>query len=216
MRDYCDFKKKHKAFTLIELMAVIAIIGIMSAVAFVSLNSTKSASRLKTAQREVTSIIKLAQTYALQGKNQEYPVGSGTFITPCGYGFRFKDTSDITNYEIFYNIAENNINQDCTYKNDPSRTNYKHWRNGNGPQSSQTNSSLSYSLKNGVTLSSPTINNLNNNDTEIYFTVPHAEMFGKNGGQYPLTQEFEFNYGGVGGTTKKITINRGGYVTESP
>lgn len=196
--------KKYKAFTLIELLIVIAIIGIMSSVIFVSINSNKSAARLQTAQREVSSAIKLAQAYALQGKNQEYPVGSGTFITPCGYGFRFTDT---TNYEIFYNMPGSGI-QDCAWKN--GRWQDRQWQNVG-----QTPRAETFTLKNGVTLSSPAIGNLNNNDTEIYFTVPHAEMFGKDGNQYPLTREFVFNYGGVGGTTKKITINRGGFVTEN-
>lgn len=194
------FSQKHRAFSLIELLTVIAIIGIISAVAFVSLNSNKSASRLKTAQREVTSTIKLAQTYALQGKTQ-----GG--VTPCGYGFRFKDTSNIINYEVFYNPPGPEP-QDCAWKND-------RWQDRKWQNVGQTPPAETFALKNGVTLSSPAISSLNNNDTEIYFTVPHAEMFNKDGIQYPSAQVLEFNYGGAGGTTKTITINPGGYITEN-
>lgn len=76
--------KKHKAVTLIELLAVIAIIGIMTAVTIVSMNSGKTQAKLKAAQSEVASSIKLAQSYALQGREQ-------AGVTPRYYGIKFTD-----------------------------------------------------------------------------------------------------------------------------
>jgi len=86
-------KKNLKGFTLLELIVVIAIIGIMTSVGLVSLVPAKKQIALKTAQNEVTSAIKLAQSYALQGKSIQ---GVSDI---CGYGFEFTDRS---NYRIFY------------------------------------------------------------------------------------------------------------------
>lgn len=77
-----------------EVMAVIAIIGIMTGVGVRSLQDSKADAKLKSAQREIASAIKLAQTYALQGK-----VVSSLGKAPCAYGFKF---SSATSYEIFY------------------------------------------------------------------------------------------------------------------
>lgn len=85
---------KYKGVTFVELMVVISIIGIMTGVGFVSLKSSRNDSRLRAAQREVASTIKLAQSYALQGKMQ----GA---VTPCGYGFKFTSAAD---YQIFYKL----------------------------------------------------------------------------------------------------------------
>ncbi len=84
-------------FTLLELMIVIGIIGIMTGIGFASFGSAKKHSALRAGQYEVTSAIKLAQSYALQGKSI-----SGVTEKICGYGFAF---SDNTNYKIFYYTA---------------------------------------------------------------------------------------------------------------
>ena len=95
-------KIKLLGFTLVELMVVIAMIGIMSAISIAFLHSLKTKARLKSAQLEVTATIKTAQSYALQGRKQ---IGD----TVCGYGFRFKDAG---NYEIFYN--KKSVSGGCT------------------------------------------------------------------------------------------------------
>lgn len=81
-----------RGVTLLELMVVIGIVGIMMAVSLVSLKSTRTGTRLNEARSDVAATIKLAQSYALQGKMQKgQPV--------CGYGFRFKNKTD---YEVYY------------------------------------------------------------------------------------------------------------------
>ena len=77
-----------------ELIVVMAIMGIMASVGIVSLQSSKSDSRLKATQREVAASIKQAQSYALQGRMQEGE-------TPCEYGFEF---TSVTDYQIFYRL----------------------------------------------------------------------------------------------------------------
>jgi prepilin-type N-terminal cleavage/methylation domain-containing protein len=57
-----------KGFTLIEILVTIAVMIIMFTVGYYSLNSPKSESKLKAAQREVASAISAAHSNALQGK----------------------------------------------------------------------------------------------------------------------------------------------------
>lgn len=88
--------KNYSGFTLLELTIVIAIVGIMTSVALISMSPARETEKLKTAQREVASAIKLAQSYALQGKTH-----GGT--TPDRYGIKFTSTSE---YEIYAGVAE--------------------------------------------------------------------------------------------------------------
>lgn len=118
-------KKNKKAFSLIELMIVIAIISIMTIVAIISLSPARTATQLNAAEREVASTIKKAQSYALQGK-----VAGGK--VSCGFGIYFKDA---TNYEIFY---KDGTGIDCASFNAT-------------PNLASTNTLESYSLKNGIT-----------------------------------------------------------------
>ena len=63
-----EIRNSKKAFTLIELLIVIAIIGIMSSVVFVSMQNSKTETELKVAAREVAAAIREAQNNALTGK----------------------------------------------------------------------------------------------------------------------------------------------------
>ena len=76
-------RRKQLGFTLIELMVIVAIIGIMTTIGFVSLKSGQNKNKLKSAQAEITATIKLAQSYALQGKKDNND------IVPKYYGVRF-------------------------------------------------------------------------------------------------------------------------------
>lgn len=189
--------KKHPAFTLIELLIVIGIIGIMSVVGIVSLGSGKSKLKLQSAQREVAATIKLAQSYALQGKTQNG-------ATPCGYGFRLdpNDSTDKKKYEIFYNAGPN-----CDQKN--SDPNYRHYRNGNPDPSGIAES---HELGNGVKLKAPNIYSGDPNTTELYFTIPHAKMYNNTGNDFTFAPDFEFDLGGV---SKSMVIGANAAITEN-
>lgn len=81
----CKEKDKNDSgFTLIELLLVIGILSILAVATFVSFSSVRSGAKTRSAQREVASAIKLAQSYALEGK-----VHGGT--TPKYYGFKFRN-----------------------------------------------------------------------------------------------------------------------------
>ncbi|MGC8764189.1 MAG: type II secretion system protein GspG [Acidobacteriota bacterium] len=69
--------KKEKGFTLIELLIVVAIIGIIAAIAIPNLLSAIQRSKQKRAMGEVRSIATAAQSYATDA--QIYPIGSDTF-----------------------------------------------------------------------------------------------------------------------------------------
>jgi len=160
----------NKGFSFVEIMIVIAIIGIMTSITLVSLMPSKNAESLNAAAREVASAIKLAQSYALQGKVVQI---SGINTVPCGYGFIFPDNGG-TNYGIFYNY---NPSYKCKLLNDDNDPNYvAGYRNYGG-------SSVivePYSLQKGVVVNS--INGDTNGtdfplNSQVYYTVPHGNAY---------------------------------------
>jgi len=189
-----------------ELLLVIAIIGIMTVAGFVSLSSSRTNTKLQTAQREVASVIKLAQSYALQGK----VTPNGT--TPCGFGFRFDPTDTThTKYEIFYNTwgpSGWGGYSNCTAMNADSDA--RQWKAG----ASHSPALEYFQLNNGVTLSAPDIYASGNppNTTEIYFTIPDGGIYDNTGNTYAGSQMFTFS---LSGATKTITFGTGGSVAES-
>ena len=70
---------KHKGFTLIEIMLVMAIIGVMSAMVFSSLRSGKEQKEVEGQARRVAAAIREIQNYALTGKQISGQV-------PCRFG----------------------------------------------------------------------------------------------------------------------------------
>lgn len=89
-------KIRKNGFTLIELMIIVAIIGIMTTVGFVSLKSGQNQAKLKATQTEIVALVKLAQSYALQGKKQGavVPEYYGVKFSVDGSGYVFCSSSD--------------------------------------------------------------------------------------------------------------------------
>jgi prepilin-type N-terminal cleavage/methylation domain-containing protein len=183
------FGKKQHGFTLVELMISLAILSTMTVVSIVSIRSSRTDSSLAAAQREVTAAIKLAQSYALQGKMQNS-------VTPCGYGLRFKT---MEKYEIYYNLLPSTESSCDEYNKDSSHLKFI--------SAAESKVAQSFDLNNDITLNSTP--HPATNPAEVYFTVPRAEIKGS----LPLDIKF-VPRGVTDGTGKKITVGRGGFVTE--
>jgi len=73
-------KKQRQGFTLIELIIVIAIVGILASVVMVGVNSQARVEReLETNAREFASVLREAQNYALTGKQANGTVTTDKF-----------------------------------------------------------------------------------------------------------------------------------------
>ena len=73
-----------KAVTFIELVIIVAIIGIMTSVLLVSTSGSRTDKALEAAAREVTATIREAQNYALTGKGAG--AGCNTYVFTYGAG----------------------------------------------------------------------------------------------------------------------------------
>ncbi len=184
------FKNKYampsgrQGFTLLELMVIISIIGIMTSAGLVSLSSSKKHFALKTAQNEVAAAIKLAQSYALQGKFKE------SVTNVCGIGFRFMNDST---YRIFYYRTGDGY-PSCASTDSSTIT-------GLGMIEDQV-------LGNGVKLTSPTSPDTS---TRILFSIPDAKVSGAGISNSPFKLSIGT---GSSEKSKTITISSTGLVEE--
>jgi type II secretory pathway pseudopilin PulG len=187
-------KTKLSGFTFLELIIIISIIGIGASVAIVSLNSSKNYTKLKAAQADIATSIKMAQSYSLQGKTQP-----GEKV--CGYGFRFQDN---THYSIYYIKLHTVINDNCGEQN--INQIYRSFLSA-GEDNTAT-ADQAYALSDGVELSSSI------EDAVIFFDIPSANVYNKDGLELdaPISLEFECPPGS--GDKKSITMNELGLITE--
>ena len=95
--------KNLKAYTLIEALMVVAIIGIVTSVILVSYSNSRTAQQLESAAREVEAAVREAQSYALTGYQ-------GVVATdPCRFEVAWGGTAYSVTY--WYKDASDNCNR---------------------------------------------------------------------------------------------------------
>jgi len=189
------FLGKRAGFTFVELMVVMSIIFIISAVVLVGLGSMRNSSQLDSSQREVAAAIKLLQSYAIQGKTQDI---GGVQKAPCGYGFQFTSNNG---FQIFYNKPLATV--DCqTMDATSDANNYKFNANSVVLES--------FTLGQNVALSFPTIDM-----SGIYFSTPNAKIYHPTGSLFSAgdTKTYTLKYQNKD-PGKSITINSVGAIIE--
>ncbi|MCK4635441.1 MAG: type II secretion system protein [Candidatus Moranbacteria bacterium] len=94
-----------KGFTLLELLIVVAIIGIMTSALFIAMARGGVSNALKVASRQLAGAIRETQTYALTGKQRE------SDLYPCAFRFSIEPETDGVYYKIDY--IPRSINEQC-------------------------------------------------------------------------------------------------------
>jgi prepilin-type N-terminal cleavage/methylation domain-containing protein len=149
-------KKNLRAFTLIEVLVVVAIMGIMTGVAVMSFGNGRTDKELETSAREFVAVAREVQNYALTGRQF-----STTDTDACADGFRFRlrwndNTTAHNDYHLRY---RHNVSGSCT-----------------------GDIVASYTLKNGVVFSGsassifftmPWANIFNNSGTALELATPN-------------------------------------------
>ena len=72
--------QKNTGVTLIELIVVMAILGIMASITTISFGSSRDKRAVETNARQFAAVVRLAQNYALSGKR-----APGVTTPTCGY-----------------------------------------------------------------------------------------------------------------------------------
>lgn len=154
-------KNNFRAFTLIEMLVVMAIVGIMTTVIVASLGSGRTKRELETNAREFASTVREAQSYALTGKQA---IGGGS---ACAFSVTWMGSST-----------------------------YKLGSTPSGSCGAIPTSIVSYSLKNGVTLS---------NFGTISFKLPWAAVVSGGGSKVIFSKS---------SNTHSVCINVEGKITD--
>lgn len=96
----------NKGFTLIEMLVVLAIIGVITGIVVFNIGSEKQNSALLRSAQNLSLNLRRAQNFALSSKNFK------TSSVPCSWGVHFN--TDSKSYVIFADLASA---QDCSDKN---------------------------------------------------------------------------------------------------
>ncbi len=178
--------KNYPGFSFMEMMIVIAIIGILSTISVISFNKIRGLAIINASADEVFSAIKMAKGYALQGKMPDTSSSVCGVGSICGYGFMF---TSATQYEVFYyyNCPGGNLGP----------------LNCSAPTTATKVTIDTQDLKTGVTLGSPLP--LTSTNSTIYFNIPWGTVVSTPYRNYRL----DYN-----GMKKRVTVDTNGLIQE--
>ncbi len=179
-------KKYSSGFTLIELVIVMAMIGIVSSASFKLIRFSDTSRSLSIAAAELKGAVRTAQTLALAPPTIDDGSGNGTLRTVCGFGV--KNDAGTNKLEIVYAYSVGGEVKDCR-----SISDFATACGGN-------NACLSYETKlfEGFTL------NQEGNDIGIFFRSPYGKVFGA--GDVTIKQDNSTHF-------KSIKINEYGKIS---
>lgn len=100
---FCAKKLCKKGFSLVEVMIVIAIIGISAGILFARVDSTNPSTEVELAGRQIAASLRTAQNNAISGKMQ--PDGGGIFSKTLREGVRLKKTGSDWHLIQYYAIT---------------------------------------------------------------------------------------------------------------
>lgn len=180
-------------FTLIELVIVMAMIGIISSASFKLVRFSDTHRSLSIATAELKGVIRTAQTLALAPPTIDDGTGTG-LRTICGFGVRNGGVVGNNKLEIYYSYSTAGEVKDC-------RT-----IDGIADACGGVNDCLEYETKffEGFVLSQGSDEG---SDVNIFFRSPYGKVFGE--GIISITQ-VEHDY------SKSIDVNKYGKISVVP
>jgi len=96
-------------FTLIELLVSLVVISVLFGLGYANFRRYAQRQELWRAARQIEGDLRLAQSYALAGKNAEGLCETGSYF--YGYQFKFKESS-----YVFYPICHSSIGDTFIYR----------------------------------------------------------------------------------------------------
>jgi prepilin-type N-terminal cleavage/methylation domain-containing protein len=101
------FKVNQRGFTVVEMIIVLAIIGVISSIVIFNVNTERQNSALFRTAQKLSLDLRRAQNFALSSKTYK------TSGVPCGWGIHFNGTGS-TSYVIF---ADSAVSSNCSDRN---------------------------------------------------------------------------------------------------
>jgi prepilin-type N-terminal cleavage/methylation domain-containing protein len=185
--------KNRKGFTLPEVLVVIAIMAIMTAVVLISQQNTRNQRYLEAGGRQFAAVVQELQNNTLTGKQ----ISAGRTI--CGYGFRIADSPNNKTYDLYYNYVPDSAHS-CSGEGETTAV----------PRGYNAEFSNLYGQNNSFGNNvSAAVSSLDG----AYFSIPYANAYGGNGSVLPANFKITLSHVSVS-QNYTICIYSGGRIEE--